>query len=98
MASLAEVAQRLTVRYESVIVGEFVADLIVNDQLLCELKAISCLSKADELQLVNYLVATNNSVGLLINFASPSLQSKRKHRRLASDPQSVDLWNPVNPV
>ena len=50
----AEVDQRITVRYENVIVGEFVADLIVNDEVLCELKAITSLSKADEVQLVNY--------------------------------------------
>jgi GxxExxY protein len=94
----AEVAQPITVRYENVIVGEFIADLIVNDDLLCELKAISSLSKADEVQLVNYLVATNRDYGLLINFGAPSLQFKRKHRRTISDIESVDLHNPVNPV
>jgi GxxExxY protein len=94
----AEVAQRITVRYENVIVGEFIADLIVNDDLLCELKAISSLSKADEVQLVNYLVATNRDYGLLINFGAPSLQFKRKHRRTISDIENVDLHNPVNPV
>jgi GxxExxY protein len=94
----AEVAQRITVRYENVIVGDFVADLIINDALLCELKAISTLSKADEVQLVNYLNATNRDVGLLINFGAPSLQFKRKHRRSVSDLPDVDLRNPVNPV
>ena len=93
----AEVAQRITVRYENVIVGEFVADLIVNDDVLCELKAVSSLSKADEVQVVNYLVATNRDFGLLINFGGPSLQFKRKHRRVA-DVSDVDLQNPVNPV
>jgi GxxExxY protein len=76
-----------------VIVGEFIADLVVNDTLICELKAISTLSKADEIQLVNYLTATNRDFGLLINFGAPSLQFKRKHRR-----PTVDLQNPVNPV
>jgi GxxExxY protein len=94
----AEVAQRITVRYENVIVVEFIADLIVNDDLLCELKAISSLSKADEVQLVNYLVATNRDYGLLINFGAPSLQFKRKHRGTISDIENVDLHNPVNPV
>jgi len=94
----AEVAQRLTVRYENVIVGEFIADLIVNETLICELKAITSLSKADEVQLVNYLTATQRDFGLLINFGAPSLQFRRKHRRALVDPSVVDLQNPVNPV
>jgi GxxExxY protein len=94
----AEVGQQITVRYENVIVGDFVADLIVNDTILCELKAISSLSKADEVQLVNYLTATNREIGLLINFGAASLQFKRKYRRLETNPSSVDLHHPVNPV
>jgi GxxExxY protein len=94
----AETGQRVTVRYENVIVGDFIADLIVNDFVLCELKAISSLSKADEVQLENYLTATNRDFGLLINFGAPSLQFKRKHRRALADPSDVDLQNPVNPV
>lgn len=93
----AEVGQRITVRYENVIVGEYVADILVNEQLLCELKAISSLSKADEVQLVNYLTATNHDIGLLLNFGAPSLQFKRRHRRLP-DTVGIDLQNPVNPV
>ena len=93
-----ELDKHLTVRYENVIVGDFVADMVVNENLLCELKAISALSKADEVQLVNYLTATNHDVGLLLNFGAPSLQFKRKHRRPISDPVSVNLHNPVNPV
>ena len=93
----AEVAQRITVRYENVIVGEFVADLVVNDDVLCELKAVSSLSKADEVHVVNYLVATNRDFGLLINFGAPGLQFKRKHRRAAAV-SDVDLQHPVNPV
>ena len=93
----AEVAQRITVRYENIIAGEFIADLIVEDILLCELKAISSLSKADEVQLVNYLTATNRDFGLLLNFGAPSLEFKRKYRRTGSVSE-VDLQNPINPV
>jgi len=93
-----EIGQRISVRYENVIVGDFVADVVVNDSLICELKATSALGKADEVQLVNYLVATNRDYGLLFNFGSAALQFKRKHRRLASAPESVDLHHPVNPV
>jgi GxxExxY protein len=87
----ADVAQRITVRYENVIVGEFIADLIVNEQVLCELKAISSFSKADEVQLVNYLVATHRSFGLLINFGASSLQFKRKYPDRIPDTATVDL-------
>jgi GxxExxY protein len=93
-----EIGQRISVRYENVIVGDFVADVVVNDSLICELKATSALGKADEVQLVNYLVATNRDYGLLFNFGSAALQFKRKHRRPASAPEAVDLHHPVNPV
>jgi GxxExxY protein len=93
-----ELDQRITVRYENVIVGDFIPDLVVNATLICELKAISALTKADEVQVVNYLTATNHDVGLLLNFGTSSLQFKRKHRRPALVPESADLLNPVNPV
>jgi len=54
------------------------------------------LSKADEVQLVNYLTATNHDLGLLLNFGAISLQFKRKHRRKLSRPEDVVLQNPVN--
>jgi GxxExxY protein len=94
----AETGQRITVRYENVIVGDYVADLIVNEIVLCELKAINSLSKADEVQLINYLTATNRDFGLLLNFGAASLQFKRKHRRPLSPAEDVDLHNPSNPV
>ena len=93
-----ELDKRITVRYEHVIVGDFVADLVVNGTLTCELKAISALTKADEVQVVNYLTATNHDVGLLLNFETSSLQFKRKHRRPSSPAETADFLNPVNPV
>jgi GxxExxY protein len=91
--------QRIKVRYGNVVVGDFIADLVVADSLICELKAISSLTKADEVQLVNYLTATNHDIGLLLNFGSASLQFKRKYRQPASASEFADLhFNPVNPV
>jgi GxxExxY protein len=90
--------KHITVKYEHVIVGDFIADLVINDVLICELKAATALSKADEVQLVNYLTATNHDIGLLLNFGSPSLQFKRKHRRKLPASASVDLHNPLHPV
>ena len=93
-----EMDKHITVKYDHVIVGDFIADLVVNEALICELKAVTALSKADEVQLVNYLKATNHDFGLLLNFGTISLQFKRKHRRNVSQPEAIDLRNPVNPV
>jgi GxxExxY protein len=88
--------QRLTVSYEGVVVGEFVADLFVEGRLIVELKANAALTKADEVQTVNYLAATGNEFGLLINFGASSLEFRRKYRKAAAPfPNPV---NPVNPV
>ncbi len=48
--------------------GDFKADLIVNEKAILELKAVSTLNPAHEAQLINYLKATNIAVGLLLNF------------------------------
>ena len=70
----------ITVRYDGQIVGAFTADLLVNDSLIVELKAIQTLAKAHEVQLVNYLVATVIDEGLLVNFGAERLEYKRKFR------------------
>ena len=98
VALVIELEKHVTVKYEHVIVGDFVADLVVNETLICELKASSGLSKADEVQLMNYLTATNHNLGLLLNFGTESLQFKRNYRRKRSQPEDVDLHNPVNPL
>jgi len=68
------------VRYEGVIVGDFKADLIVNDELIVELKAVSGIIVEHEVQLVNYLTATGKDVGLLLNFGGRSLEFRKKFR------------------
>jgi len=72
----------ITVRYENKTVGEFVADLLVEDCVIVELKSARQLTKAHEAQLVNYLVATGTPVGLLINFGEKGVEVRRKVRRL----------------
>ena len=69
----------LSVKYRDQIIGEYFADLIVEDQVICELKAVDVLKKAHEVQLVNYLVATGIDVGVLINFGD-SVTLRRKYR------------------
>ena len=72
----------LTVYYRDEAVGQFFADVLVNHLVVVELKAIDSLSKAHEVQLVNYLAATGLSVGLLINFGPEKVEVRRKVRRL----------------
>jgi GxxExxY protein len=68
----------LSVTYRDHIVGEYYADLIVENKVICELKAVEVLKKAHEVQLVNYLVATEIDVGVLINFGD-SVTVRRKY-------------------
>ncbi|MCP4264987.1 MAG: GxxExxY protein [Candidatus Brocadiaceae bacterium] len=77
-----ESQKSLTVFYESVIVGEFIADIIVNDTVILELKSVKQIIKAHEVQLVNYLVATGKPVGLILNFSENKVEVKRKIKDL----------------
>jgi len=75
-----EVEKPINVYYDGVLVGEFKADIVIEDFLILELKAVQSLHMAHEIQLVNYLTATGIDNGLLINFGSDELQFKRKFR------------------
>jgi GxxExxY protein len=78
----AESQKHLTVCYENEIVGEFIADIIVNDTVILELKSAKQIIKAHEVQLVNYLVATGKPVGLILNFSENKVKVKRKIKDL----------------
>ncbi len=67
----------IKVFYESEIVGKFAADLIVEDLIIVELKAVREIATAHEIPLVNYLVATKKDVGLILNFAEKSVEVKK---------------------
>jgi len=54
--------------FEDQLVGEYYTDILVDNKVIVELKAVSDLAKAHEAQMVNYLKATGIKVGLLINF------------------------------
>jgi GxxExxY protein len=68
--------QPITVLYENQQVGEYFADLMVNDQIIIELKAAEQLRQEHVAQLTNYLKATDKEVGLLLNFG-PKPEFKR---------------------
>lgn len=77
-----EIQKAILVFYDEELVGEFVADIIVNNTIILELKAVRQLAKSHEVQLVNYLVATGKPVGLLLNFGEDKVEVKRKLRKL----------------
>jgi len=74
--------KEIKVYYESKEVGVFTADIIVENTIIVELKSIKRLIQAHEVQLVNYLVATNKPVGLLLNFGERKVEVKRKVKDL----------------
>ena len=67
----------IKVEYKCEQVGEYFADIVVENQIIIELKAIESLQKAHEAQLLNYLKATGYKVGLLVNFTYPKAEIKR---------------------
>lgn len=67
----------ITVYYDSQVVGEYIADIVVADKVILEIKAVQAVNTVHEAQLVNYLKATNIDVGLLLNFGESS-EVKRK--------------------
>ncbi len=79
-----EYQKPIVVHYDGEIVGQFIADVLVEDSIILELKSVKTISKAHEVQLVNYLVATGKNVGLLINFGEQKVEVKRKVRVLSN--------------
>lgn len=67
----------ITVWYEGKEVGVYFADLLVENKVILELKAGEVLAKIHEVQLLNYLRATQREVGLLVNFG-PTIEIRRK--------------------
>ena len=73
--------QPLKVYYEKAVVGEFFVDLFVENEIIVELKSVENLSKAHEVQLVNYLNGLKKEIGFLINFGPSGIEVKRKYRK-----------------
>ena len=72
-----EKEQKIQVCYDGRAVGDFVADFVVEDKIILELKSVKEIHPAHEAQLINYLKATGIEVGLLINFGE-RVNIKRK--------------------
>jgi len=81
-----ESQKQLIVYFRSIIVGEFKPDLIIDEKVIVELKAVRAILPEHEAQLINYLKATEIEVGLLLNFGDKPefkrivYENKRKNR------------------
>jgi len=67
----------ITVLYKGSSAGEYIADILVEEKVIVELKTVEVLDKVHEAQLLNYLKATGIPVGLLVNFRHPRAEIKR---------------------
>jgi len=65
------------VKYDGVVVGDYVADLLVEGSVIIELKAVKALDDIHTAQCLNYLRATNLRLCLLLNFGPPKLETRR---------------------
>jgi GxxExxY protein len=73
----AETQVGIQVDYKGKIVGEYIADILVEGKVLLELKTVDQLAPIHEAQLLNYLKATGIQIGLLVNFKHPKVQIRR---------------------
>lgn len=67
----------IQVVYKEIVVGEYIADIVVDNRVIIELKAVDCLTKIHEAQILNYLKATGYKIGLLVNFKHPKAEIRR---------------------
>ncbi|MEN9447471.1 MAG: hypothetical protein RJA25_761 [Bacteroidota bacterium] len=82
--------QQIKVYYREKLVGEYYADLIVNELIIIELKASEVLVQENELQLLNYLRATDKEIGLLFNFGK---KPEFKRKIFTNDKKNILLEN-----
>ncbi len=73
----AEPRYPIPVKFRGNDVGNFIADVVVEDKIILELKAVHGLVPEHQAQVINYLKATGFEVGLLINFGRPKIEYKR---------------------
>ncbi|MHC4565045.1 MAG: GxxExxY protein [Planctomycetota bacterium] len=65
------------VYFQSKVVGQYFADILVDNKLILELKAVDIIADIHKAQILNYLRATGMKLGLILNFAKPRLEYKR---------------------
>lgn len=88
----AERQKPLTVYFRGVVVGEFFVDVLVENKVLIELKAVSGLANEHFAQTINYLKATCIEVGMLINFGNPTLEYRRFNNKFLEEQTLKDIF------
>jgi GxxExxY protein len=71
-----EAQVHLPVYYKGELVGDYIADFLIDGRIVVEIKAVSSMNDAHLAQTIHYLTATNNQVGLLINVGAKSLEHR----------------------
>jgi GxxExxY protein len=89
MGLKAEQQARIQVYFANEIIGEYFADILVEDRVIVELKAAQSLTREHESQLLNYLRATPYEVGLLLNFG---LKPDFRRKAFDNDRKSTQTW------
>jgi GxxExxY protein len=74
----------LKVNYRGQIIGEFFADIIVEDKIILELKSAKALTAEHQAQLLNYLKVAGLPVGILVNFGTTKLEYRRFDNRISA--------------
>jgi len=67
----------MSVNYKGVVVGDYVADLVVANEMIVEIKAVKALDEVHAAQCMNYLKATGLRIALLLNFGKPRIELRR---------------------
>ena len=75
----------VTVKCDNEIVGGFIANIVVNDTIILELKTVRRIIATDKIRLKNYLVTTGKPVGLIVDFGARKVAIKRKAKDLTAD-------------
>jgi GxxExxY protein len=78
LTATAQVPLEVTFRGQNV--GQFYADILVENTIIVEIKAVKAILPEHQAQLINYLKATGKDTGLLVNFGNPKLEYRRLHK------------------
>lgn len=89
--------KKILVHFKQQVVGDYCTDMTIEDVIICELKAFESLSEENEVQLINYLKATNIEVGLLLNFGKKP-EIRRKIYDNDKKAWSTTRMTPISPL
>jgi len=67
----------IQVKYDDLLLGDQRVDVVIDDKIIVELKAVSELNNIHQAQMISYLKTADKKVGLILNFAKPKLEIKR---------------------